>query len=239
MSKATAVQHLDWDSNFLGFQVGRLNADLLTVRQLQEQLGLGRAAGYRLLYWSVSPSDFESIASAQATSAFLADHKIRLVQSVKVGTMHLPDRIYPVMTATEHLQALAVQASEYSRFRVDPSFDLGVADQLYAEWLRQALKQNLMHDVLVYQAHANVPPTGVLILRNMEARIEITMIAVDKACRGQGIGSLLIEAARRYTRAQNLASLQVVTQGINPARRLYEREGFRLEHEEYLYHLWL
>ncbi|WP_188810380.1 GNAT family N-acetyltransferase [Hymenobacter cavernae] len=169
----------------------------------------------------------------------MADHKIRLVQSVAAGATHLPDRIYPATAATDHLQALAIQASEYSRFRVDPGFEADVADRLYAEWLRQAFTQDLTHEVLVYQAHDDLPATGVLILRNTEERTEIAIIAVDKGCRGRGLGSLLIEAARCRARARNQASLQVVTQAGNPARRLYEREGFRLEHEEYLYHLWL
>jgi ribosomal protein S18 acetylase RimI-like enzyme len=66
-----------------------------------------------------------------------------------------------------------------------------------------------------------------------EARLigEIAMVAVDPAAQGQGIGSSLTEHATGWLREQGMRVAVVGTggdPGHEPARRVYERLGFRL-----------
>jgi len=60
---------------------------------------------------------------------------------------------------------------------------------------------------------------------------EVRRIEVDRACRGAGIGRLLLEEARRWARHQALSALVLVTLADNPAAgRFFARHGFvRLE----------
>jgi ribosomal protein S18 acetylase RimI-like enzyme len=57
---------------------------------------------------------------------------------------------------------------------------------------------------------------------------DLESLAVADGARGQGVGSLLIEAARERLRAAGVANWTVSAVDANPgALRLYEREGFR------------
>lgn len=51
-------------------------------------------------------------------------------------------------------------------------------------------------------------------------------IAVLEDHRGQGVGARLLEAGEAWAREQGLARMSLEVLEENPARRLYEREGF-------------
>jgi ribosomal protein S18 acetylase RimI-like enzyme len=58
----------------------------------------------------------------------------------------------------------------------------------------------------------------------------IEYVAVARAARGKGIGSLLMEHAEDIARARGLSGLELDVVDTNPrARGLYERMGYRLE----------
>lgn len=46
--------------------------------------------------------------------------------------------------------------------------------------------------------------------------------------RGNGVGAALLQQAEAEARIQSSTQLSLTTATNNPARRLYEREGFRL-----------
>lgn len=238
MTTAT-VQRLTWDTEFLGLGVGRLHAEMLSVAELQQLLTMAAGEGYRLVYWSVRPDDTVAGASAQAVGAFFADRKIRISQVIGDGPKHLPAGISRATELTPELRNLAVQASEHSRFRLDPGFAPDVAARLYTRWLERVATGELSREVLQYQSQPGSPPTGLLMMGVTADRAEMVMMAVDVSSRGQGIGRAFIEAARRLCRAWQLSELQLVTQANNPACRLYQREGFLTEFEEHVYHFWL
>ncbi len=53
-------------------------------------------------------------------------------------------------------------------------------------------------------------------------------IGVAPSHRGRGIGSLLLEALIEAAREQRYHALSLSVEPDNPARRLYERHGFRV-----------
>jgi ribosomal protein S18 acetylase RimI-like enzyme len=55
---------------------------------------------------------------------------------------------------------------------------------------------------------------------------EVT-IGVDEAHRGQGIGAALLDALAERARERGFERLSLSVEPINPARRLYERAGYR------------
>lgn len=62
---------------------------------------------------------------------------------------------------------------------------------------------------------------------------------VEDAARGQGVGSLLLDAAEMACRARGIHALHLESGHANPdATRLYERRGFRA-HERHLMTKWL
>jgi ribosomal protein S18 acetylase RimI-like enzyme len=56
----------------------------------------------------------------------------------------------------------------------------------------------------------------------------VAEIEVDPQCRNQGIGGALLEYAERDAREKGYEKMSLVTTTINPARRLYERHGYRV-----------
>ncbi|GAB3228644.1 hypothetical protein GCM10027346_13420 [Hymenobacter seoulensis] len=235
------IQPLSWDTDFLGFPVGQIrwasSDGLVPVQDLVHQ---ARQQGYRLLYWFMAPEDLVTSEALLAEGGVLADRKIRIALPLQAEQTHqLPPGIHPTTQFSPELQALAVQAGEHSRFRTDTRFSPEVSGRLYVEWLRRSLLGELAREVLVYQPHPTEPATGLLILGEKNNRTEMILMAVEAAQRGRGIGAAFIEAARCRASGWGHSTVQLVTQATNPACRLYTREGFVLEQEEHVYHLWL
>lgn len=56
----------------------------------------------------------------------------------------------------------------------------------------------------------------------------IAEVHVVPECRGQGLGTAALDHAEDAARAEGYAQLSLITSTANPARRLYERCGFRV-----------
>ncbi|QJX45986.1 GNAT family N-acetyltransferase [Hymenobacter taeanensis] len=234
------IEPLAWDSRFLGFPVGRLISLNMPEQQLRSTICGAWQEGWRLLYWAVDPDDKTSNQSAQVVGAVLADQKVRFVLDVELTAQPLPPAIQAATTLTPALHELAQQSGMHSRFRLDPHFAPGVYERLYREWIEKSIQGERARIVLQYQPTPTANATGLLTLGVRPGRADIGLLAVDAGMRRQGIGHQLIQGAKHYAAAWYLPQLQVVTQRANTsAYQFYESEGFRLEHEELIYHLWL
>jgi len=241
MNSSALLQPLPWDSNFLGFPVGRLVLTEQPEAAITAALADARQADYRLLYLVADPADTVAARVAQAAGAWLADRKVTFVMPL------LPSRAgQPVAAAigtavdfSPQLEGLAWQSGEYSRFKLDAHFSPDVFRGLYSQWLRNSLSGAIARRVLVWQA-PDGQELGLLTLGEKNGRADIGLLAVDAAARGQHVGRHLVAAAQAQASDWGYSELQVVTQGDNgPACRFYEKCGFELTHEEHIYHLWL
>lgn len=74
---------------------------------------------------------------------------------------------------------------------------------------------------------------SVFVVRKSKHVAQLRMLYVDKAARGLGIGSRLVEACIRFARAKGYRRMVLWTNDILvSARRIYEAAGFRLTREE-------
>lgn len=235
-----AVQPLSWDSDLLGFPVARLVTAGASHAVVTAALEGARQNGIQLLYVVAGPHELEADAAVRQAGARLVDRKLTFAMSL-LG--HLPaETPAAIGTATEYtaqLESLAWQSGEYSRFRLDPRFDESVFRHLYSLWLRNSLTSAIARRVLVWRA-PDGKELGLLTLGEKNKRADIGLLAVDASSRGQRVGQHLVAAALAQAQAWGYTELQVVTQRDNePACRFYEKCGFALAHEEYVYHLWL
>jgi len=233
---------LPWDTDFLGFPVARLRAAALDEATLDAVLRRCRAAGIRLLYLYADPADAVTIDTAQGAGLLLADHRLTFEMPLTAAPAH-PARtdfqVRPATAYTPQLEALVWQSGEYSRFRRDPRFTPDVFPRLYSQWLHNILAGGTAGQLLV-AGPAPGEARGLLALNEKQHHASIDLLAVDVVLRGRGLGWQLLEAAQRQAYAWGYPALRVVTQADNaPACRLYQRFGFRVVHEEYLYHCWL
>lgn len=235
------MQLLAWDSRFFGFGVARLTSEAPTAAEVAAALAECRAAGVRMVYWHTRPHDPAANQAAQQHGAWLADRKVTFAQPLPPHLAAAPPDagIITTTTATPQLESLAWQSGAYSRFARDPRLPAGAFRELYSRWLRNSLSGNIAQAVLALPDAAG-HELGLLTLGEKNGRADIGLLAVDAPARGQHVGQRLVAEAGRRAAGAGFAGLQVVTQRDNePAYRFYERCGFALEHEEYIYHLWL
>ncbi|MDQ2770619.1 MAG: GNAT family N-acetyltransferase [Bacteroidota bacterium] len=238
----TRLEFLPWDSEFLKFGVARLALSAGESARLPAALARARAGQCRLLYLVVAPDDAEGNEAARQVGAVLVDRKVTFAMPVDAADAQLAANpsISPAYAYTVHLEEVALQSGEYSRFRRDPHFAAGTYERLYGLWLRNSLARTLAREVLVYRAAPEAVEAGLLTLGLKPDCTDIGLLAVAAAGRGQGVGQRLVRAARRLTAEWGRAELQVVTQLDNqPACGFYRKCGF-VEHKvEHVYHLWL
>lgn len=226
---------LAWDSAFFGFGVGRCDSRDTSADGIARILAEAAARGLRLVYWVVPP---EAPADALAAAGvLLVDRKVTYVAASGQRQAH------PAVTATttpsDHLLSLALQSGQYSRFRVDPRMPAGSFERMYAAWLDRSLAGELAREVLVF-GEAGKDADGFLALGMKKGRADISLLGVDRASRGRGVGTALVDAAVARAHAWGLANVQVVTQQDNtPACSLYEKCGFTVEAVEHVHHAWL
>src|SRR5688500_13093592 len=87
------LKRLDWDTDFLGYPVGRLQPTVTDEATIAALITEARRGGFRLLYWSVDPADTKGASTAQGLGAYLADHKVTFAMPVREGPAALPQGV--------------------------------------------------------------------------------------------------------------------------------------------------
>ena len=239
------VQPLEWDSNFLAFPVGRLAVQQVSAACLATIVAQSRQTGMRLIYLVVDPADAGTAAVAIQAGAWLADRKVTFARATNTplapiqATVAGSGTVFSTTTFTPQLEQLAWQSGAFSRFRLDAQFAPHVFTDLYTQWLHASLASEISRLVLAY-ALPTGEEVGLLTLGEQDSKAHIGLLAVTTSARRQGIGHLLVEAARQQAYRWACPTLQVVTQRANKlACRFYAQCGFELVREEHIYHLWL
>lgn len=236
---------LDWDSTFFGFTVARVLPQNLDFKQLDETLLTMRQENVTLAYWAASPTDEESVAAARRCNGFLADKKVTFVidadEMLQRDSSTISEAIveeYADLYPTPELEALALQAGVYSRFRVDPRIPEGRFVDLYKLWINNSVNKKIADAVLIVRKEGKA--VGMVTVGRKGDRADIGLIAVDDSMRGKGLGLTLVRAAQEWALNKGFTSAQVVTQGENiSACRFYEKCGYRVDKVENIYHFWI
>lgn len=122
---------------------------------------------------------------------------------------------------------LAGSAFTASRFFTDPEIGREVAVRTKADWVDNFFAGQRGDGMIV--ARKNGKACGFLLLVNKQV---IDLIAVDEACRGQGVARALIAFAN-----QERGLLKAGTQLVNKVSiALYEGTGFSLKDSSYVLH---
>lgn len=227
---------LDWDSEFWGFPIARVlpeRVDAATAEQVERWCeGHGIACAYLL----AGAGDADTAAAAEGVGFTPVDTRVTLerpggppaAESRPVDGLE----IRPAEARDEAaLAGLARQAHTDTRFFFDPHFSSTRAAELYAAWVRRGLAEDPFR---VFLAERDGSPVGYVLVKTDP--LEIDLIAVEQAARGDGIGSALVAEAIGVSPN---GTVRVVTQARNVAAlRLYESFGFRVVKTEAWYHRW-
>ena len=231
---------VEWDSNFFDFKVAKINHfdSIEEFNAIKEQLKLEKV---KLAYiFSKPESDIDL--TLQHENVFLADEKVTFFQDIGVDKIGVYDSLikeYKTGIVTDKMLDIAIQTSEYSRFRVDINFKNEEFKKLYFQWIKNAVEDKDTGKLFIYLE--NNVLKGLIYLKEINDKIgSISLIGVDEGYRGEQIGTKLINQAIFYFSNLGKKEVQVVTQKANVlACNFYAKNGFQILDTVNVYHLWL
>lgn len=144
-------------------------------------------------------------------------------------------KISIVSVTSEHLEQIAELFDDYRVFYNQVS-DLGAARKFLSDRIK--LKESVL-----FLAFYNGVPCGFTQLYpvfssvTMERSFILNDLFVAENFRKNGIGKALLEAAKNKTINDGYKGLALETHPENPARRLYEKEGWK-EDNEFVHYFW-
>ena len=235
------IEKLKWDSNFLGFAVGKYT--LSPDEDFQKVLELANSGAFKLVYvfsdtirtdpQSLSPIDTKVVFSKSIRSQDI-DTQIPESQNTIESKEFDPDR-----HSYDEILNLAISSGDYSRFKTDKNFAGGTQQSLYKAWIDNSINGSIASNTLVIERKGQL--AGLITLKCTSGSSgHIGLLAVHPDFRGQNIGTSLINDCEIICKKNNAQTLYVSTQKNNlTALKFYEKNGFFISSETYIYHLWL
>lgn len=228
-------KRLAWDSEFLGLEVARIDAQIEDEESFTRVRDQMRAAGVQLAYWQPRLSESLRTFARVAGASYVGTH-VRLERGTAAAAVPDP-AIAPCRHTDAELEALAIAAGVRSRFALDPRMPCGTSARLYTLWMRESFGGAMGTEVLAAKDPGGT--MGIITLKHEGATGTIGLVAVAERCRGAGIGRRLVDAATARLAAQGLGRAAVVTQGENaPALGLYQSCGYAPAHSSLIAHFW-
>jgi len=133
----------------------------------------------------------------------------------------------------EAVLAIAGSAFRYSRFHLDPTVGVELANHVKRVWIRNYVTKQRGDALLV--AHHAGKPAGFLAALVAHGTAVIDLVAVATDAHGHGIGSALCAAfAKRYHDKPRIVGTQVANV---PSIRMYTKLGYELSRSQYVLHL--
>jgi len=224
------IEKLNWDSEFFGNPVGKLYVE--TPESFDEEAFVKAASAYKLVYI------FAEIPLNYSRFALPVDVKLTFQKLLKSQIPETQLQLFdPDLHKYAELQKLAFQSGEYSRFKTDPNFDAKDFYRMYEIWINKSFQSEL--SVVLVEAADN-RLTGFVSLDFKDAETaNIGLIAVDSKVRGKGVGRNLMEQAESAASKAGKKYIRVATQQENAlATNFYEKQGYSLADQLFIYHYW-
>jgi dTDP-4-amino-4,6-dideoxy-D-galactose acyltransferase len=227
---------LEWDTNFFGINIARLVCDGINETEFNNAIELLKRRRFQLIYCVCRDQESESFARVmgQLVDKKVVYHKVFNHEVLPAGN-NIEE--YLEEEPSQKLYDLAIQSGLYSRFKIDTKLSDGKFDELYKAWIRNSTLKKMAFKVLISKENDDL--VGMITLGEKDGRADIGLLAVDCKYRGKGIGKSLIIAAENEFK-KIFKEGQIVTQKDNlPACNLYEKNGYKIEKVEAIYHIWL
>lgn len=228
------IRKLDWDSEFFGLQIGRVDLQTLDDAVDLALMHYDLKYQYDLLYvFSKDGLSFDAI------GAELVDEKI-LYSKICEEREKYPDvMLYGLPEPTEPMYNLAMVSGEFSRFKLDKRFPADSYERMYRRWIENACPSAESNK----QIFAYVPEgidQGMITVDYKGDHAQIGLVAVDPKYQHQGVGTKIMSTSETYLFDRRVFSIEVATQKANvDACRWYEKNGYIVQSIIPIYHWWL
>jgi dTDP-4-amino-4,6-dideoxy-D-galactose acyltransferase len=230
------IEHLAWDSEFLGRRVGRLN--LTVAMPLEVSIELAARQGYELLY-VYSPIPIKEVLIGKYVFLDVGGHVIFSWNSSGHSleeVQYAPEICeYQLDYLTPELLEIAFLSGHLSRFKVDSLLPAGSYERLYETWLANTVANRPRAVIFAY--HYDDRIAGIITAEWHGAKCSIGLLAVLQPYQGQGIGAKLIRHLQDVCIPNKAASVEVKTQLSNArAIAFYLKNSFAERERFFLYH---
>lgn len=245
MNDAEPAVFLDWDTNFFGVHIGRINGDSLTADHLKAIESWRQANAVRCLYFQADSADRETVRLAEENGFHLVE--VRMIYERRLADWNPGSRPHTAPDVRVRrslpsdlpaLQEIAKNSYVDSRYYFDPGFRKEQWQAFYAFWVKKsiagsadlALTAEIGGEIAGYI-------TGLVDREKNEGIYELT--GVKESARRLGVGQELFRSGIDWFVEQGVPYIWVATQGRNIAtQRMIQRDGFISRACRLYYHKW-
>lgn len=240
-SPAKSCELLEWDSEFFGLRIARLQAERLDDARLDAALAWCEERAVDCLYLRISGDDRGTLAAVERRSFDLVDVRVDLshdLSGARAEDLDAPGVRHAQAGDLPALCAIAREAFTGSRFFFDGRLPRDRCEALFETWVVRSVAGELADAVLVVDVEG-APAGFVTCERPATGQGRIGLLGVSTEARGQGAGRRLCQGALGWFADHGTAGATVTTQGRSVgAVRLYERCGFTTASVSLWYHRW-
>ena len=235
------IDKLDWDSDFFGYKVGKLDLQKLNFSSM-DNFNL-ETSDFNLVYLFTNPQATYFQKELESLGAIFLDRKTEYKLDLATFQTHssknqdLSFKFLNEGDLKENLIKLAYESGKNSRFKLDQNFIKNEFEKLYDTWLKKSVKKEIAFNTIgIFYKHELI---GFITLGEKYDGANIGLISVTSKLQNQGFGHELLNYAIEYLKSKNYKFLYVTTQGLSEqATRFYEKNGFNLLNQTDIYHLW-
>jgi dTDP-4-amino-4,6-dideoxy-D-galactose acyltransferase len=232
---------LDWDTNFFGIRIARINDDHLDSDSMKSALTWCLDNQIECVYLLTNPAESATIKLIEGSGFHLVDIRVTLDRQIQATSLPWrPEASFIRMATIDDIPALRQIAAvnhHDTRFYQDKGFPRERCDELYATWIEKSCT-DFADAVLV--AELDEIPVGYLTCHLHDNKVgQIGLVGVSNNCQGRGIGQQLLDESLRWFASAGINRIEVVTQGNNiTAQRLYQKKGFMTKSMQVWFHKW-
>lgn len=234
-------QFLNWDSEFFGLRIAKVNQNQLDRSIMAEILSWCEQNRIDCLYLLADSKHQDTIRLAEDNRFRLVDLRMSMrcqIDSNLIAEEPASDVIIRPVEARDisRLRSIARSSFTLTRFYSDGCFPRQKCDELYDVWITRSCEGFADH-VLV-AIHKNIPH-GFITLHLKPGIGEIGIIGVKQETRRFGIGRSLVRSALSWYHHQGIQQVNVATQGKNyRAQNFFQHNGFDVYNMHIWYHKW-
>jgi RimJ/RimL family protein N-acetyltransferase len=241
MNSSVLCRQLEWDTEFFGVRIGRVEITRLTADLVSEVLDWARRHQLQCLYFLCDPDHDESVGIAEANGFHLVDIRMVLAKGLEGMIPHQSKPLVQIRPFHSEdlpgLQQIASSIYGYTRFYYDKHFDRQRVSEMYREWITKSCYGYA--DAVLVARNEEIVAGYITCHLDSPQRGRIGLVGVDENMRGVGVGIALVHSALEYFSRRGVSRVEVATQGRNfSAQRLYQRAGFQTQSLHLWYHKW-
>jgi dTDP-4-amino-4,6-dideoxy-D-galactose acyltransferase len=233
--------YLDWDSNFFGQRIARLNGSRLTGSNVTDVLAWCADQRIDCLYLLGDADDAETGRVAEQNSFLEVDVRLTLARPItqedqpsglpmdcRVRLAHESDLTI--------LRQLVRTLHHESRFYFDQGFERAKCDLLYETWIEKSFEDPAQ---TVFVPEVDGQPVGYMACNAAGHESQIGLLGIAGSHARTGLGKALVQRFLLWSAQQGIRRATVVTQARNTAAQgLYQHCGFLPLFSQRWYHRW-